>query len=387
MVSDNTSRRTFCALAAAALPSLSLAQVSPHFNVADFDRTRTLAAANQALERKPAALGEKDYRSDDPTYFPDEDNARGPYVRREGYTNPAAFTAHRDALVQLNAQVSALTAAWRITAELRFATHALAHLHAWFLDPATSMNPNLELAGRLLNTPYGTWRGVEETTCIAGIVRAASFLCAPNAPATDAEATGLRTWFNTFATWLNESKKGGLARDAKDRLAICWTMQAAECARFARNEALLLQCSHRFRDKLLRQMNFDGAFPLEVHRADSFAASIFTLDCLSLACESLSTPFDRLWDFTLADGRGMRSAVAYLYPALNNRARWAFPADVQHFSGQPARQPSLLLAGRAYGRTEYIETWQRLPAEPRTPDMLRYFPVREPALWTTRVPA
>jgi hypothetical protein len=368
-----------------------------HFNVAEYDRTRILASAADSLKQQPQTvaaiaapvktLEANAYYSEDTEWFPVEGSPRSPFERRPGYANPQAFTAHRDALVQMNGIVAACVAAWRLTGEVSYAGHAMQHLRAWFIDPATRMRPDLEHAATVPPSADGNYRGVEETVTLAETVRATSFLCAYNGVATDEETAALREWFGDFATWLSESKKGMIAREAKDRLAICWTMQAAECARFARNSALLLDCSHRFRDKLLRQMNFDGEFPLELHRPNAYAASLFTLDCLSVTCEVLSTPLERLWDFTLPDGRGMRSAVAFLFPSIESRARWRYPADARHFTDWPVRQPSLLLAGRAFGRVEYLEVWKRLRVEPKSAELLRTFPVRQPALWTVRAPA
>ncbi len=263
----------------------------------------------------------------------------------------------------------------------------MAHLRAWFLTPETAMEPNLEHAGSINGKTEGSPAGAEETVALAEVIRAASFLCAYNGIATEEEAVGLRKWCNDFATWMNDSKKGMIARESKDRLTICWTLQVAEAARFAKMGALQLDCSHRFRDKLIRLMNLDGQFDTELHRPDSYLSSLFTLDCLALTCEVISSPLDRLWEYTLPDGRGMRSATSFLYPAIENRGAWKYPADPQHFSDWPVRQPSLLFAGRAFTRPEYIDTWKRLPAEPKSVEMLRYFPVRQPALWTVRAPA
>lgn len=394
-------RRRFCTGAAGALAfsHLVLPQSSEnvHFNVAEYDHARILAAAADALTQQPSpltsipaptkALDPHLYYSEDTEWWPKDGEPEDPYEHRPGYMNPHAFTAHRDAVVRLNGIVAASVAAWRLTGEARYATHAMLHVRAWFLDPATRMEPNLDHAACVPPAEAGTPHGVEDTVCLAELVRSASFLCAYNGVATEPEAAGLRAWFGAFASWLNESKNGFIARESKDRLAICWTLQAAECARFANLGALQLECSHRFRDKLLRQMNFDGEFPAELHRPNPYASSIFTLDCLSLTCEILSTPMDRLWDYNLADGRGLRSAVAFLFPALERRAAWKLPADVEHFTDWPVRGPSLLFAGRAYTRPEYIALWKRLPAEPRSPTLLRYFPVRQPALWTVRAPA
>ena len=327
------------------------------------------------------------YYSEDTEWWPPDGSPDAPYEHRQGYSNPMAFSAHRDAVVHLNGTVAACVAAWRLTGEARYADHAMLHLRAWFLDAGTRMEPGLEHAACIPPAAEGTPRGVEDTVSFAELVRATSFLCGYNGVISEADAAGLRAWFGAFATWLNESKKGFIARESKDRLAICWVLQAAECARFARNEALQLECSHRFRDKLLRQMSFDGDFPAELHGGDAYASSIFTLECLSLTCEVLSSPMDRLWDYTLPDGRGMRSAVAFLFPAMDRRATWKFPSDAEHFSDWPVRGSALLLAGRAYSRPEYIATWKRLPVEPRLTELLRYLPSRQPALWTVRPPA
>ena len=398
---NGVSRRGFCIAATGALllPRFALPQAAEnvHFNVAEYDRTHILAAAADALKQAPATvtsfpapakgLDPHTYYSEDTEWWPQEGSPGTAYDHRQGYSNPHAFSAHRDAVVRLNGIVASCVAAWRLTDEARYATHAMLHLRAWFPDADTRMEPNLDHAACVPPSAEGTTRGVEDTVMFAELVRATTFLCAYNGVATEAESAGLREWFGSFATWLNESKKGFVARESKNRLAICWTLQAAECARFAHNSALQLECSHRFRDKLLRQMSFDGDFPAELHTGDAYASSIFTLECLSLTCEALSTPMDRLWDYNLPDGRGMRSAVAFLFPALDRRAAWKYPADAEHFGDWPTRGVSLLLAGRAYSRPEYLATWKRLPTEPRLPELLRYVPSRQPALWTVRPPA
>ncbi len=396
------SRRSFCGASAAMCLAgcAGLAQTTAvgagiHFDVAEYDRARILTAADAALGRVPEGLGPVPpaakslppgtYYSQDPEWWPTED-ART-FHPRPGHANPQAFTAHRDALVAMNAALAACVAAWRLTRRADYARHAMRILHAWFLDGTSRMQPQLNHAGCRPDSLDGTLRGVEETVMLAETARATAFLCSYDGTATDEEAKDLRTWFGAFATWLDESKPGFLARESKDRLAICWTLQAAECARFARNESLHLECLHRFREKLLRQMNFDGQFPAELNRPDAYAASIFTLDCMAVLCQALSSPTDRLWDYTLPDGRGMRSAVAFLYPALASRALWKFPADPELFQQLPQRQPCLLLAGRAYGRPEYVDTWKALPADSASPVLLRRMPIREPALWTVRAPA
>src|SRR6266550_148227 len=126
------------------------------FNVAALDRARVLEASNQYLSEKPITItashsprstgGLQDFFSEGDYWWPDPQNPDGPYIQRDGMTNPDNFVDHRRALMRLSVQVPALAAAWMITKDKRYATHAVRPLRAWFLDPSTCMNPNLQYA-------------------------------------------------------------------------------------------------------------------------------------------------------------------------------------------------------------------------------------------------
>ena len=45
------------------------------------------------------------------------------------------------------------------------------------------------------------------------------------------------------------------------------------------------------------------------------------------------------------------------------------------------RQASLLFAGLALGRPEYVELWKTLPADSSVEEVVRNFFVRQPVLW------
>jgi hypothetical protein len=54
-------------------------------------------------------------------------------------------------------------------------------------------------------------------------------------------------------------------------------------------------------------------------RTKPYSYSIFNLDAMSVVCQILSTKADDLWKFETADGRGMRKAVAFLYPYIKDK--------------------------------------------------------------------
>jgi hypothetical protein len=70
-----------------------------------------------------------------------------------------------------------------------------------------------------------------------------------------------------------------------------------------------------------------------------------------------------------------------MFPFIQDKSKWPYPHDVEYFDDLPNRQPSLLFAGLAYREPSYIALWRTLPPDPKTPEIIRNFPVRQPVLW------
>ena len=184
-----TSRRIFCTQAATLLvtPRALLSQSAPTArpNVAAIDHDRILQAATRFLTQAPTPLTTlpcprspatpHDYYSEAEDYFPDPSNPTGPYVvHNSGPANPDAFVAHRDALMNFSICVSALTAAFVLTNEARYAQQAVTHLRAWFLDPATRMTPSILYAQTIPPAKTGRPEGVVEAVHLAEVVQSHS---------------------------------------------------------------------------------------------------------------------------------------------------------------------------------------------------------------------
>ncbi len=131
------------------------------------------------------------------------------------------------------------------------------------------------------------------------------------------------------------------------------------------------------------QIAENGSFPEELRRTKPYGYCLFNLDALAAACHVLSTPGDNLWTFELPGGRGIRKAVEYMFPFIRDKKSWPFPPDVQYFDQWPVRQPSLLFAGLAYSRPEYLDLWRKLDPDPAEKEIIRNFPIRQPILWVT----
>jgi hypothetical protein len=423
--SPTISRRAFCAATTAALlraPSLLRAESQPqpepqpqtppstlsptHPDIAALDHDRILAAAAPLLPHVPAPITDypsrrspgtpNDFYSEPENAYPDPASPGSPWqLRPTGPPNPNAFTDHRDLVFNFAYTVAALAAAFALTQDDRYATRAAAHLRAWFLTPATRMNPSLELCDRIPHAPTtrleARFEGILATVPLAEVAQAIPFLAASTAPGalTPAELTGLHAWFAAYLQWLADSRLANLARDNKDHHASSWLFQSAAFARFnvtglTSDDATLEALRHRFRATALRaQVNANGFFPHELSTPNPYRNSLLNLDLLAAACDLLSTRFESAWDFELQDGPGMRAVLANLVPFIARPASWPYPADAAFFKLLPGRRPSLLFAGRAYKRPEYTNLWQSLPPIPATapPEILRSLPITQPLLW------
>jgi len=108
--------------------------------------------------------------------LPNPKNPDGPYINRDGQSNPENFNEHRKVMVDLSLRMPALTAAWLLTRERRYAKRAGDHLRAWFVTSETRMNPNLEFSQGVHGVSTGRNYGIIDTLHLVEVARAASFL-------------------------------------------------------------------------------------------------------------------------------------------------------------------------------------------------------------------
>lgn len=249
------------------------------FEVAKFDRVRVLKAANRYLKEQPITItasssprsagGLHDFFSEGDYWWPDPQNPTGPYIQRDGMTNPNNFVDHRRYLMRLSVQVPALAAAWKLTKDERYAKHAVKHLHAWFVDDKTRMNPNLQFAQAIHGRFTGRGIGIIDTIHLVEVAQAIEWLKDSRAMSTD-ELGGITKWFIDYLEWMTTSKNGIDEREAKNNHGTCWVMQVAAFARLVGNRELLNYSRERFKIVLVpNQIATDGSFPEELRRTST----------------------------------------------------------------------------------------------------------------------
>ena len=387
---STVNRRTFLSLPV--LASLNRLSQPAAFDLPAIERGRVLRAANGYLKEVPLTItasssprsagGPHDFFSEADYWWPDPEHPGGPYIQRDGMTNPANFVEHRRAMVRLSLHVPALAAAWTLTRDRRYAVHAARHARAWFIDGATRMNPNLQYSQAIQGRATGRGVGIIDTIHLVEVARALAVLDDSGAIST-ADRNGIREWFSQYLTWMTTHQYGIDERDARNNHGTCWVMQVAEFARYTKNDALTAVCRERYKTVLLpNQVAADGSFPEELRRTKPYGYSLFNLDAMTAVCQILSDRANDLWRYELPDGRGIRSAVAFLFPYIDNKKAWPHKPDVMYHDEWPMRHPSLLFAGLAYGEPKYLDLWKRLPADSTVEEVIRNFFIRQPVLWT-----
>jgi hypothetical protein len=367
--------------------SASSAFGADQFDLVAIERPRVMNAAAKYLTEQPVTItasgsprstgGKHDFFSEGDYWWPDPNNPDGPYIQKDGMTNPDNFVEHRRAMIRLSLIVPALTSAWHLTKDRKYNDHAVKHLKAWFVDDDTRMNPNLQYAQAIKGRFTGRGTGIIDTLHFVEVARSVQHL---DIPANVSAA--IKKWFADYTQWMTTSKNGTDERDAKNNHGTCWVAQVAAFAQASGNQDQLAYCRNRFKTVLIpNQEAPDGSFPEELRRTKPYGYSLFNLDAMAICAQVLSTKDDSLWTWTTSDGRGMAKAVEYMYPFMLDKKKWPKPPDVMYFDQWPVRQPSLLFAGVVLHKPEYLDLWKRLDGDPTVEEVLRNWPVRQPLLW------
>ena len=359
----------------------------------EIERERIIAKAITYLKENPVTVTAErsersagtahDFYSEGDYWWLDPENPDGPYIRKDGLTNPDNFIAHRRAMVRLSEIIGTLTSAYIITGDKSYASHAHRHLKAWFVDESTRMNPNLLYGQAIKGHSTGRSIGIIDTIHLAEVARGAKILGQDGAlPAKDFQS--IKDWFTEYLDWLTTHPYGQRERVHPNNHGVCWSMQVASFADLVGRQAELDWIRKQFKTVYLAEMMAeDGSFPKELARTKPYGYSLFVLDAMAGVAQIASTEEDDLWAFKLPDGRGMEKGMSFLYPYIEDKSSWPYPQDVLYWNEWPVRHPSLLFAALNYSDIRYLHLWKTLEADPITAEVLRNLPLRHPLLWVS----
>jgi len=292
--------------------------------------------ARAALETGPFSVvtkdpippsGDKhDYMSQAPYFWPDPKIPGGlPYIRRDGERNPELnkITDHRS-MDQMVASVETLALAYYFKGNEAYAAKALQLLRAFFLDPATRMNPNLQFAQFIPGVNTGRGIGLIETRGLTRVVDGIGLLSGSKA-LTTTDQRGLEEWFSRFLRWMIESKNGRDEAAAKNNHGTYYDVQVASFGLFLGRKEFATDVLLAARQKRIAlQIEPDGRQPLELVRTNAWGYSVGNLDGLMQLARLGENVGVDLWNFKTADGRSIRRALDYLVPFAFGEGKWPY---------------------------------------------------------------
>jgi hypothetical protein len=298
--------------------------------VADLD-----AAAKKALTMTAVSVMDKgvtppsgdkhDYMSQAPYWWPDPAKPNGlPYIRRDGERNPEINRiSDHDNLGALTGAIATLGLAFHLTGRDEYAAHAARLLRAWFLDPATRMNPHLRFGQGIPGITEGRGIGIIETRGVPELLDGVLML-RPGRAWTQGDEAGLQAWMRAYATWLVESQHGQDEAKNGNNHETWYDVQVAALALYTGQQELARRTLERSRERIGRQIEPDGRQPRELERTRAWDYSAFNLTAFfHLAALGERVDVD-LWRYSSADGRSLRQALDFMVAHASGARPWPY---------------------------------------------------------------
>jgi len=354
-------------------------------------KSQILKEAGWAMQQKPitvtaesssrSAGGKHDFFSEGDYWWPNPADLNGPYLQRDGETNPNNFLAHRYAMIRFSEIIGALASAYQVTGDEKYVKQALVHLKAWFINQETLMNPNLTYAQAIKGLYTGRSIGIIDTIHLMEVAQ--GIMVMEKAKSFDkSNLTTIKKWFTDYILWLTTSKNGNAEKNAKNNHGTTWAMQVASFAKLVNDQPMLDSLRIRYKNVFLpKQMAVDGSFPLELARTKPYGYSIFNLDAMVMLCQILSTKKDNLWTYQTTEGKSIKKGVEYLCPYIADKSKWPLKADIMFWENWPVAQPFLLFSANYFGKQAWFNTWKSLDLKPANEEVVRNLPIRHPLIW------
>lgn len=308
----------------------------------------------------PPSGNKHDYLSLAPYFWPNPATPNHlPYIRHDGERNPQvkSIPDHTNMSAMVKA-VHALALGYELTGREAYAARAALLIRTWFLDPKTSMRPNMQYAQAVPGKSTGRPEGVLEARGFIEVTDAAGMLQGSKSWTAD-DQKEIQAWFSEYYQWLTTSEIALGEAAAKNNHGSWYDAQTVGIALFLgkTNEARsLLEAAKEKR--IGRQIQADGKEPLELARTKSFSYSIFDLEALMQLADYGNLTGVDLWHYRAPDGGSIQAALDYLMPFALGEQKWPYET-IDGFDGKGLRVP-LLRAAVHLHNPKYLQASERL---------------------------
>src|SRR5476651_237003 len=274
-----------------------------------------LKAADNALGKPNLSVTDKgmtppsgskhDYLSLSAYWWPDTSKPDGlPWIRKDGKVNPASKNDQSDGvrLADFTARVQNLTLAWYFSGEQKYADKAASLMRAWFIDPQTRMNPNLNFAQGVPGIAAGRNAGVLDGRYFSTRIVDSVVLLHGNPAWKAADEQALREWMTEYLTWLQGNKIAKKESRTENNHGNWYVTQVAGIAWYLDQPQVIKQMAALMKSKLNVQLMPDGTQPAELARTRSFHYSYFDLQAISLMAILAQKNGIDLWNYQTPQG-------------------------------------------------------------------------------------
>lgn len=285
----------------------------------------SFAPVSVTFYKSPAESGNPhDFFSEATYWWPDPQNPDGPYIKRDGETNPNRFTHHLNDLNALSKAVCVLAQAGLYLENNTYFEKAIELIKVWFLNKETRMNPHLEYAQAIRGICGGRFIGIIDTHWLAALVHGANII--ETSGLFPKEIDGLKEWFSEYTLWLNTSEKGLEEKHYHNNHSNWWNSQVATYCAFTGNDALLDECFEKFKnDILVNQIDENGIFIDEITRTMSYTYTIFNMTACTIICEVAYHKGVDLWNVSSPNGHSFKQCIEFFKPYYDNPFLWEYP--------------------------------------------------------------
>jgi len=355
------------------------------------ERPAVIKRADKLLFEKPITVtasfcsrstGTKhDFYSEGPYWWPDPKNPKGSFLRNDGLRYPGRFVDNDEAMRRFSWIVSTETSAFLLTKDEKYARAVLMHLNAWFVNPETKMNPNMQYSQAIQGICTSRGIGIIDALPLMDVAQSIAVLKKSDF-VTEQEIKPYLNWYKDFIVWMTTHQYGQDEMNAKNNHGSWWHAQMAVYARLVNDKKALELCRNHYEEILLpNQMAENGSFPLELERTKPYSYSLFNLDAFAAIVWILSDNSFNEWNFTMPDGRGLNHGLKFILPFLKDKSKWTYPKDVSHWDEQPEARPFMLFAAFAQQDGNWFKLWKTMTEKNDSDEARLGLTIRNPLLW------
>jgi Alginate lyase len=349
---------------------------------------RLHANAGAAVENGPYSVMQKkevassgdrhDYLSYARYWWPNPKTPDGlPYVRHDGRTNDEALAkGDRGTIGRMYDDVETLALAGYVLNERRYADRAATLVRAWFIDPATKMNPHMRYGQAIPGLTEGRGSGIIDTRHFIRVLDSVSLL-KDTGGWTDGDSTALVAWMKQYLDWLQNDPQAVEERDGDNNHGTWYDAQLAAIAMHVgeRDVARTIVESAKA-NRVGKSIEPDGSQPEELARTKSLHYCVFNLSAMSVLARIGEQVDVDLWAYSTHDGRSIRRALDHVTPYLLRAKKWPHE-QIAEMSISPSDAGLFFMAARRYREPKYVRVLDETRQKPEELEYVRLlFPAK-----------